>query len=75
MDNWTFNLETAEGQTPELELELYRDKSNIVVIALSAAGLTWAAIVKGQTFSGALTGVKCTTSLGSPASGGDEHGA
>ena len=62
MDNWTFHLETAEDQTPELELELYRDKSNVVVITLSAAGLTWSAIVKGQTFSGKLTGVKCSTS-------------
>jgi hypothetical protein len=72
MDNWAFHLETTDEKSPELELELYRDKSNVVVITLGATGLTWSAIVKGQTFSGALTGVKCTTKLGSPPSGGDK---
>lgn len=67
---WSFNLETTDGQDPELELELYRDKSNVVVIALSAAGLTWSAIVEGQTFSGKLTGLKCETTLRIPNSGG-----
>jgi hypothetical protein len=69
--DWSFNLETTDGQDPELELELYRDKSNVVVITLSASGLTWAAIVEGQTFSGKLTGLKCETRLSPPPNSGE----
>ena len=63
MNDWTFKIDTTDGQDPTVEMELYVDRHNVVVLTLSASGLTWAAIANGKTVSGKLTGVKCTTTL------------
>ena len=38
MNDWTFKIDTTDGQDPTLEMELYVDRHNVVVLTLSASG-------------------------------------